>query len=99
MLAVIAAMAVWAPWRRSAIDDRPLVRLDVDLGADVSLGSPQGTDVIISPDGDRLVWVSQNRLCTAATQSNPRPLSSRARRVRLRLSFAGRPVGGLLRRR
>ena len=64
MLAVIAAIAVWAPWRRSAIDDRPLARLDVDLGADVSLGSPQGTDAIISPDGDRLVWVSQNRLYT-----------------------------------
>jgi hypothetical protein len=39
-----------------------MVRLDVDLGADVSLGSPVGTDVIIAPDGTRLVWVSHNRL-------------------------------------
>jgi len=42
---------------------KPLVRLDVDLGPDVSLGS-QGTDVILSPDGTRLAYVSQNRLFT-----------------------------------
>jgi serine/threonine-protein kinase len=42
---------------------KPLVRLDVDFGPDVSLGS-QGTDVILSPDGTRLVYVSQNRLFT-----------------------------------
>ncbi len=44
--------------------DRPLVRLDVDLGSDVSLASPQGADVIISPDGNRLVFVSRGRLFT-----------------------------------
>ena len=43
---------------------RPLVRLDVDLGPDVSLGSPRGADEIISPDGTRLVYVSQGRLFT-----------------------------------
>src|SRR5262245_27486583 len=64
LLAVIAAIAVWAPWRRAATVERPLVRLAVNLGPDVSLGSPQGADVIISPDGGRLVWVSQNRLHT-----------------------------------
>jgi serine/threonine protein kinase/Tol biopolymer transport system component len=41
---------------------KPLVRLDVDLGPDVSLGSPSGTDAIVSPDGTRLVYVSQRRL-------------------------------------
>ena len=63
-LAVMAAIAMWAPWRDSGTVERPLTRLDVDLGVDVSLGSPQGTDVVISPDGNRLVWVSQNRLST-----------------------------------
>jgi Tol biopolymer transport system component len=43
---------------------RPLVHLDVDLGPDVSLGSQAGPDTILSPDGTRLVYVSQNRLFT-----------------------------------
>jgi len=43
---------------------KPLVRLDVDLGADVSLGSQFGTDTILSPDGTRLVYVSQGKLFT-----------------------------------
>jgi Tol biopolymer transport system component/predicted Ser/Thr protein kinase len=43
---------------------RPLVRLDVDLGPDVSLGSVAGADVILSPDGTRLVYVSRSRLFT-----------------------------------
>ena len=36
----IAWLAVWAPWRAETPVDRPLVRLDVDLGADVSLPLP-----------------------------------------------------------
>ncbi len=40
------------------------MRLDVDLGPDVSLGSPAGIDEIISPDGTRIVYVSQRRLFT-----------------------------------
>ncbi len=43
---------------------KPLVRLDVSLGPEVSLGSVSGTDVILSPDGTRLVYVSQGRLFT-----------------------------------
>lgn len=64
MAAILAAVALLAPWRSTQAADRPLVRLDVDLGSDVSLGSPQGADVIISPDGNRLVFVSQRRLFT-----------------------------------
>ena len=40
------------------------MRLDVDLGPDVSLGSLAGADEIISPDGTRIVYVSQGRLFT-----------------------------------
>ena len=46
--------------------EQPLVRLNVDLGPGVSLGNPGGggADAILSPDGTRLVYGSQNRLYT-----------------------------------
>jgi Tol biopolymer transport system component len=43
---------------------RLLARLDVDLGPDVSLGTQAGPATILSPDGTRIVYVSQNRLFT-----------------------------------
>ena len=61
---VVAAVALLAPQSTPRPVERPLVRLDVDLGSDVSLASRQGTDVIVSPDGSRLVFVSQGRLFT-----------------------------------
>jgi serine/threonine-protein kinase len=59
-MAAIAAVALWAPWRAQKPVDRPLMRLDVDLGADVSLQgvSPGGSSVVISPDGTRLAYIS-----------------------------------------
>jgi serine/threonine-protein kinase len=65
VLTTITAMALGVLlWRASRPADRPLVRLDVDLGPDVSLGSVAGAEAIISPDGTRLVYVSHNRLHT-----------------------------------
>jgi serine/threonine protein kinase/Tol biopolymer transport system component len=70
---VAAALAIgligvsWIAWRASrpiAQPLKPLVRLDVDLGADLSLQSISGARVILSPDGTRLVYASQNRLFT-----------------------------------
>jgi Tol biopolymer transport system component len=64
VMTVVAAVSLWAPWRTSQPADRPLVRLDVDLGADVALpalGSTlniAGSSVAISPDGTRLVFAS-----------------------------------------
>ena len=64
VMTVVAAVSLWAPWRRPKPADRPLVRLDVDLGADVALpalGSTvniAGSSVAISPDGTRLVFAS-----------------------------------------
>jgi Tol biopolymer transport system component len=61
-LPAIAVIALWAPWRSEKPADRPLVRLDVDLGPDVSL--PPAASVVgwhsvaISPDGTRLAYVS-----------------------------------------
>jgi serine/threonine protein kinase len=60
VLGGIAAAALWAPWRSEKPLDRPLVRLDVDLGADVWLPTPtlRGSSVAISPDGTRLAYAS-----------------------------------------
>jgi serine/threonine-protein kinase len=64
VLVIVAAVLAFGWWRSTRPVERPLVRLDVDLGPDVSLGSVAGTDEIISPDGTRIVYVSQNRLFT-----------------------------------
>jgi Tol biopolymer transport system component len=63
-LAIIAVVTSWALWRATRPVERPLVRFDVDLGPDVSLRSPAGADAILSPDGTRMVYVSQGRLFT-----------------------------------
>ena len=59
-LAIAVVLLLWARWRAEKLVDRPLARLDVDLGADVSLPVPStfGTSVAISPDGTRLVYAS-----------------------------------------
>jgi len=64
-LAVVAVTTSWIAYRATRPAPlKPLVRLDVDLGAGVSLGSVAGTETIISPDGTRLVYVSQGKLFT-----------------------------------
>jgi Tol biopolymer transport system component len=65
LLVVALGIALWAPWRAEKPVDRPLVRLDVDLGADAAFPTfNYGTSVAISPDGMRLVFASGNRLFT-----------------------------------
>jgi Tol biopolymer transport system component len=66
-LAIIAVVALGGWWRSTRPVEqalRPLVRLDVDLGPDVTLAAPAGVTAIISPDGRRVVYVSQGRLFT-----------------------------------
>jgi Tol biopolymer transport system component len=64
-LAIIAAVALLGWWHSlRPAELKPLVRFDVDLGPDVSLGSPMGADAILSPDGTRMVYVSQGKLFT-----------------------------------
>jgi serine/threonine-protein kinase len=68
----VAAGASWIAYRATRPAElKPLVRLDVDLGADVSLGSPVGADVAISPDANRLVFVSRSRLFTRRLDQHP----------------------------
>ena len=65
VLAAVAAIAGVGWWRATRPAElKPLVRLDVDLGGDVSPGPNPGINAIISPDGTRLVYVSQGRLFT-----------------------------------
>jgi serine/threonine protein kinase/Tol biopolymer transport system component len=64
IIAVVMAFGWWRSSRPVERALRPLVRLDVDLGPDVSLGSVYGADEIISPDGTRIAYVSQGRLLT-----------------------------------
>jgi serine/threonine-protein kinase len=73
VMTVVAAIGI-AGWNRATRPAglKPLVRLDVDLGSGVSFGSPAGTDTIISPDGTRLVYVSQGKLFTRR-MDQPKP--------------------------
>jgi serine/threonine protein kinase len=67
VLVVLLGVTSWALWRSTRPVEqplRPLVRLDVDLGPDVSLGPLYGIDTIISPDCTRIAYVSQGRLFT-----------------------------------
>jgi WD40 repeat protein len=63
-LALLTALgvALWVPWSAEKPAERPLIRLDVSLGSDVSLPNLTSgkNTVIISPDGTRLVYASGN---------------------------------------
>jgi serine/threonine-protein kinase len=57
---IIAAALGFVLWRVSQPVEQPLVRLEVELGADVSLPIPNASRnaVILSPNGTRLAYVS-----------------------------------------
>ena len=73
-LALLVGGSSWALFSSSQPDRtlKPLVRLNVDLGADVSLYGNQGIEVVISPDGNRIVYVSNGRLHTRTFRSSGR---------------------------
>jgi serine/threonine-protein kinase len=65
----LAAVGVWASaeyYKRTRLASRPtlqpLMRLDVDLGGGASPNSDRAPSAVISPDGTRLVYVSQSKL-------------------------------------
>jgi serine/threonine-protein kinase len=65
VLALIAISASWIAYRATRPPDlKRLVRLEVDLGSDVVLGAMGGSDVIISPDGTRIAYISRGHLFT-----------------------------------
>ena len=61
LFALLAAVALWAPWRDTpAPTVQPVLRLEADLGNEVSLvplAIPTVSSVVISPDGTRLAYV------------------------------------------
>jgi serine/threonine protein kinase len=77
VLAFIAAAALWIVYRSSRPPElKPLVRLDVDLGRDVALNAVGGSDVIISPDGTRIAYLTHGHIFTRKLdQSNATELS------------------------
>jgi hypothetical protein len=64
VLAIALGLVLWTQWRAARSSDAPLIHLDVDLGPDVQFGYLFGPDVIITPDGKRVAFVSKSRLFT-----------------------------------
>jgi serine/threonine-protein kinase len=60
LVALAFTAASWMTKRTAAEVNHPLVRLEVELKSNGVLGSDVGTDVALSPDGTRLVFVSRN---------------------------------------
>ena len=58
-LFVVAVSAGFGWWRAMQLVEQPQVRLDVDLGPNISLATQTGSsNVIIAPDGTRLVYLA-----------------------------------------
>jgi Tol biopolymer transport system component len=60
----VAALALGLVRFREKPPEKPIVHLDLDLGPDRDSRAGYGPDVILSPDGTRLVYVAQDRLFT-----------------------------------
>jgi serine/threonine-protein kinase len=60
VFALVATLLGVVLWRFPPPVEQPAIRLDLDLGPDVSLAETQAPAVILSPDGTRLVFVSQD---------------------------------------
>ena len=71
ILAAIAAPALWFALRPAPKTDRPLIRLNVDLGPDAIEG-PRNT-VVLSPDGTHMVYPVQDK--TGIVRLAVRPLN------------------------
>jgi Tol biopolymer transport system component/predicted Ser/Thr protein kinase len=64
VLAVVAASLGIVAYRATRPQEKSAVRMDVDLGPDRTVRTALGPDVILSPDGTRLAYLSQDRLFT-----------------------------------
>jgi len=70
VFAVAAIVLGIGSWQTSVSEDRPLVRLNVDLGPGVRLAGNEDLPIAISPDGTRLAYV-------ASVAGNPQRLFTR----------------------
>ena len=64
LLGPAAAWYYWRATRPIALRLQPLLRLEIALGNEVLSSSERGAGAILSPDGTRLVYISQSRLFT-----------------------------------
>jgi len=64
VVALGAALTMWAPWRTEIHTAKPLQRFNVELGANVNISDAPGAGsrIALSPDGSRLVLMSNRRL-------------------------------------
>ena len=61
LLAAVALVAVWWAWAVApSPGEAPLLQFDVELKAEGTLSSEVGTDMVLSPDGNRLVFVTRD---------------------------------------
>jgi hypothetical protein len=58
--AAVAVTAVWWSFRHKAPELAPLRRFEIELRSGGSLGGSVSSDVAISPDGSRLVFIAQD---------------------------------------
>ena len=59
VLVVALTVALAALWQATRPVGQPLIQFDVKLGPDIALSRELGANAILSPDGTRLVFVSQ----------------------------------------
>jgi serine/threonine protein kinase/Tol biopolymer transport system component len=67
-LSSLIVLTAWVWWRAAHVTLKPPVILDVDLGSKAPSGIRSGADVILSPDGTRLVYLAEGRLFTRLLQ-------------------------------
>ena len=67
-----SAAAIWFSTRTTSPTERPLMQFEVELNSRGALGSEVGTDVVLSLDGTRLVFVSRG--ADGVTRLNTRRL-------------------------
>jgi Tol biopolymer transport system component len=57
VVALLATILMWAPWRKTPLSSA--IRVSVDIGADASLATDVGTAAVLSPDGQLLAFAAQ----------------------------------------
>ena len=102
--ALALAAAAWIRVRPPGGNPQPLLQFEVELKSDGVLASDVGTQVVLSPNGTRVVFVS--RTADGRTHLNTRRLdqpkvdpAARYRRRSWAICLARRPMGGILGRR
>ena len=62
ILAAAVAVLAWLGLPSRDLEDKRLMRFDVDLGPDVSIEVAGSANIVISPDGSRLAFISRGQL-------------------------------------